>query len=114
MPASMALISQAYPDPARRARAVAIWSTGSAIASSSAPLLGGILALATWRLIFLINLPVGTAAIRLLRKASASAHHPARFDWAGQLTGTLVGFRNLVVVSDLERYVWGGARHAAC
>jgi len=26
MPASMALIGQAYPDPARRARAVAVWA----------------------------------------------------------------------------------------
>ena len=35
MPSSMALIGQAYPDPARRARAVAVWAMGGAIASSS-------------------------------------------------------------------------------
>jgi len=38
MPASMALIGQAYPDPARRARAVAVWAMGGAVASSSGPL----------------------------------------------------------------------------
>src|SRR4051794_7302849 len=43
MPASMALIGQAYPDPARRARAIALWAMGGAIASSSGPVLGGVL-----------------------------------------------------------------------
>ena len=38
MPSSMALISQAHPDPARRARAVAVWAMGGAVASSSGPL----------------------------------------------------------------------------
>src|SRR5262249_3585234 len=34
MPSAMALIGQAYPDPVRRARAVAVWAMGGAIASS--------------------------------------------------------------------------------
>jgi EmrB/QacA subfamily drug resistance transporter len=89
MPASMALITQAYPDPRRRAHAVAMWATGSAVASSSAPLIGGLLALASWRLIFIINVPAGAAAIALLLRAAASPRHPAPFDWTGQVTGTL-------------------------
>ena len=48
MPSSMALIGQAYPDPTRRARAVAIWAMGGAIASSSGPVLGGFLTLINW------------------------------------------------------------------
>ena len=32
MPSSMALIGQAYPDPAKRARAVAMWAMGGAVA----------------------------------------------------------------------------------
>ncbi len=47
MPSSMTLVGQAYPDPARRARAVAVWAMGGAIASSSGSLLGGLLSLAT-------------------------------------------------------------------
>ena len=68
MPASMALIGQAYPDPLRRARAVAAWAMGGAVASSSGPVLGGLLTLASWRWIFLVNLPVGTSALVLLRR----------------------------------------------
>ena len=43
MPASMALVTHAYPDPDRRARAVALWSLGGVAASTSGPLLGGVL-----------------------------------------------------------------------
>src|SRR5215210_889831 len=52
MPSSMALIGQAYPDPAKRARAVAMWAMGGAVASSSGPVLGGLLTLISWRMIF--------------------------------------------------------------
>src|SRR5439155_27188397 len=63
MPASMALVSQAYPDRAKRARAVAVWAKGGAIASSSGPVLGGLLTLVSWRLIFVVNVPVGAVAL---------------------------------------------------
>ena len=53
MPSSMALITHAYPDPVRRARAVALWSMGGVAASTSGPVLGGLLSLVSWRLIFL-------------------------------------------------------------
>src|SRR4051794_29447422 len=45
MPSSMALIGHAYPDPVTRARAVAVWAMGGAVASSSGPVLGGLLTL---------------------------------------------------------------------
>ena len=45
MPSSMALIGQAYPDLVRRARAVAVWAVGGAIASTCGPVLGGVLTL---------------------------------------------------------------------
>jgi EmrB/QacA subfamily drug resistance transporter len=89
MPSSMALIRQAYPDPARRARAIALWAMGGAIASSSAPVLGGLLSLASWRLIFFVNVPVGLVAMALLARAEHSPRHPAPFDWAGQVTAVL-------------------------
>jgi len=89
MPASMALIGRAYPDPARRARAVGVWAMGGAIASSAGPLLGGVLTLVSWRLIFIINVPAGAAALLLLSRVQRSPHRPAPFDWAGQITAVL-------------------------
>ncbi|RKR30550.1 MFS transporter [Arthrobacter oryzae] len=86
LPASMALIGEAFPDPAKRARAVGMWAMGGALASISGPVLGGLLSLVDWRLIFLINLPVGAAALILLGRVPRSAHRTVPVDWAGQLT----------------------------
>jgi MFS family permease len=86
MPSSMALIGQAYPDPVARARAVAAWAMGGAVASSSGPLLGGVLSLLTWRLIFVVNVPAGAVTLLLLARTRPSPHRPAPFDWAGQAT----------------------------
>ena len=85
MPASMALIGQAYPAPVSRARAVAVWAMGGAVASSSGPVLGGLLTLDSWRLIFLLNLPVGALALVLLTRTGTSPHHERPFDPVGQL-----------------------------
>ncbi len=84
MPASMALLSQAYPERPRRARAVALWAMGGVAASTSGPLVGGLLTLVSWRLIFLINLPVGAVAIALVARTAPSPRGGAAFDWAGQ------------------------------
>ncbi|AEK42271.1 MFS transporter [Amycolatopsis mediterranei] len=89
MPSSMALIGQAFPDPARRARAVAVWAMGGAVASSVGPVLGGVLTLASWRWIFLINLPAGAVALALLARVAPSAHHRVPFDRYGQVTGVV-------------------------
>jgi MFS transporter, DHA2 family, methylenomycin A resistance protein len=89
MPASMALIRQAYQEPRARARAVGIWAMGGAVASSSGPVLGGVLTLIDWRLIFFINVPVGAVALLLLARTGASERRPAPLDPIGQFTGAL-------------------------
>jgi MFS transporter, DHA2 family, methylenomycin A resistance protein len=89
MPSSMALISHAYPDPVRRGRAVALWSMGGVAASVSGPVLGGLLTLMSWRLIFFVNVPAGVAALLLLRRTVRSPHHDVPFDWAGQVAAVL-------------------------
>jgi EmrB/QacA subfamily drug resistance transporter len=89
MPSSMALVSQAYADPVKRARAVAMWSMGGVLASTSGPLLGGVLTLVSWRLIFFINVPAGLVALALLTRVAHSPRHARPFDWAGQVTAVL-------------------------
>jgi EmrB/QacA subfamily drug resistance transporter len=89
MPSSMALIGQAFPNPVRRARAIGMWAMGGAAASSAGPVTGGLLTLASWRLIFFINVPAGAAALILLARTSPSPRRWAPFDWAGQATAVL-------------------------
>jgi EmrB/QacA subfamily drug resistance transporter len=89
MPSAMALLREAFPDPGPRARALAVWAMGGAVASSAGPVLGGVLDVLDWRLIFFINLPVGAIALALLARTRPSPRRPAAFDWAGQVTAVL-------------------------
>jgi EmrB/QacA subfamily drug resistance transporter len=89
MPSSMALISHAYPDSVRRGRAVALWSMGGVAASTSGPVLGGLLALVSWRLIFFVNVPACVSALLVLARSARSPHHRVPFDWAGQAAAVL-------------------------
>src|SRR5207253_4641444 len=71
MPASLALLLAEFP-PRERALAVAVWSATGAIAAAAGPPVGGLLVQASWRWVFLVNLPVGIvtafAAVRVLRE----------------------------------------------
>ncbi|MFI6803232.1 MFS transporter [Streptosporangium canum] len=89
MPTSMALVRHAFPDPVARARAVGVWAMGGAAASVAGPVLGGLLSLASWRMIFWINLPVGVITLLLLSRAPHSPVRPAPFDWIGQVTAVM-------------------------
>jgi MFS transporter, DHA2 family, methylenomycin A resistance protein len=89
MPSSMALIGQAYPDPVKRARAVAVWAMGGAVASTSGPVLGGLLTLLSWRWIFVVNVPVGAVALVLLARTARSPHRPVPFDRVGQVAAVV-------------------------
>ncbi len=89
MPASLTLVSQSYPDGRQRARAVGIWALGGAVASTSGPVIGGLLTLLDWRLIFFINVPAGAIALWMLRPVAPSTRRPAPFDWWGQVTAVV-------------------------
>jgi DHA2 family methylenomycin A resistance protein-like MFS transporter len=95
LPASMALIREAFPDPARRARALGIWAVGGAVAGLVGQPLGGLLTTIDWRWVFTINLPVCLGMLALLRAVATSPTRPAAFDWAGQALAVL-GLATLV------------------
>lgn len=67
MPASMALIRQAYPEPA----------------------IGGWLVSLDWRWIFFVNLPVGLLTLAFLARTPPSPRRPAPFDAVGQATAVI-------------------------
>ncbi|WP_371273125.1 MFS transporter [Streptomyces sp. MUSC 14] len=90
MPASLALIRQAYDDVRARARAIALWTVGGSVAMAAGPVLGGLLTdSAGWRAVFLLNLPVGAVILALLVRVPRSPRRPAALDGGGQLTAVL-------------------------
>ncbi|MFE0653516.1 MFS transporter [Streptomyces sp. NPDC059534] len=89
LPSSLALLRETFPDPARRAKAIALWGVGGSVGSAAGPVAGGLLTMADWRLIFFVNLPVGAAALLLLRRAARSPARPTPFDWTGQVTAVV-------------------------
>jgi DHA2 family methylenomycin A resistance protein-like MFS transporter len=89
LPASLALIREAYSDAVQRARAIAVWAVGGAVASAAGPAVGGFLTLLSWRMIFFINLPVGLVALSLLFRIPRSPRRTVPFDWAGQVAAVV-------------------------
>src|SRR4051794_18002105 len=61
-PTSLGLLVNATPME-RRVRAVRIWAATGALAAAVGPAVGGVLVEASWRWVFLVNLPVGVAAL---------------------------------------------------
>jgi MFS transporter, DHA2 family, methylenomycin A resistance protein len=90
LPASLALVRQAYGDPARRAKAIAVWAVGGTVALAGGPVAGGALTSGlSWRAIFFLNVPAGLVALALLARAPRSPLRAAPLDPAGQVTAVL-------------------------
>jgi EmrB/QacA subfamily drug resistance transporter len=78
VPSALALVLNAFP-AARRSHAVALQSAVGAAAAGLGPSLGGLLvAAASWRLVFLVNVPLGAAAALLARRQLAESRAPGR------------------------------------
>ncbi|MEH1168747.1 MFS transporter [Micromonospora sp. CPCC 205539] len=64
MAVSLGMIVRLFPEPAERARAIAVFSFTGAAGASIGTVAGGVLTeVAGWRSIFLINLPIGVAIL---------------------------------------------------
>jgi EmrB/QacA subfamily drug resistance transporter len=72
MPTSLAILLAEFPAQ-QRALAVAVWSATGAVAAAAGPPVGGLLVQASWRWVFLVNLPIGLVtavlAARVLRES---------------------------------------------
>lgn len=59
LPAGLAALSDAWPGPRERAKALGAWSSISAVATALGPAVGGLLVAAlSWRAVFWINVPL--------------------------------------------------------
>jgi NTE family protein len=91
IPAALGLLLAAFP-PQRWAAVIAAWGAVSSVAAALGPPLGGLLTDAgSWRLVFLINVPVGIVTVwlgvRWLRESRASEAAPPDLPGAALLAG---------------------------
>lgn len=117
VPTSMALLLPAFPRE-RQPVAIGLWGATNSLAAAIGPALGGALVeLADWRLVFLVNIPVGIIAVfaaqRVLteRQAGDDRRLPDLAGTAAIAVGTA-----LVVLAIVEgnEWGWGSTATIAC
>ena len=76
VPASLALVVDAFPEE-QRAHAIGLWGATAAVAAGLGPPMGGALVeLGGWRWAFLINIPFGLAAVWVARSQLVESRAP--------------------------------------
>ena len=86
-PVAMSIIRNTFEDPRERAQAIGIWAAVVGISLALGPVLGGLLVGLSWRAVFLVNIPIGLAAIALTARfvPESRAPRPRRPDPVGQV-----------------------------
>ena len=86
VPGSLAIISAMFPEN-ERGRAIGTWAGASALTTALGPVVGGWLVDTwSWRVIFLINVPIAVAAVALAMwrmPESRDESHDVTVDWLG-------------------------------
>ena len=93
LPGTLAIITNAFPEPDRQARAIGIWAGIGSLALPAGPLLGGALVQGLgWRAVFFLNLPIvmvaGAVALRVVHESREAEGR--RLDRAGIALGGLL------------------------
>jgi EmrB/QacA subfamily drug resistance transporter len=107
VPASQLLVMAAHPAE-QRMKVIGVMAGVAALASALGPVLGGLAVdLAGWRLVFLVNLPVGLAALAIGRRLQAPPKRPTagRPDLAG--SGLAIAAVGALALGAVQGPVWG-------
>lgn len=112
VPASLALVVEAFPEE-RRAHAIGLWGATAAVAAGLGPPMGGALVeLGGWRWAFLVNIPFGLAAVWVARRQLVESRAPGvrripDLRGAALLAGGLAAL-NVAIVKGND-WGWGSA-----
>jgi EmrB/QacA subfamily drug resistance transporter len=105
-PTSLGLVLASY-EPGRRQGAVRAWTAVGGLAAAIGPVVGGLLVAASWRWVFLVNVPVGMAALAVgwRRLPAVPGHATERPDPLGVVLVT--GGVGLLTFGLVEGHGWG-------
>ena len=105
---SLAIATLAFP-PERRARAIGIWAAVSSVALAVGPLVGGVVVeFASWRWLFLLNLPLAVVGLVVLLAAMPESRDESaggRIDVVGVIV--LSAGLTLLVLALVQGKSWG-------
>jgi EmrB/QacA subfamily drug resistance transporter len=108
IPSSLALVLASF-DRGHQSHAVALWTAVGAAAAGVGPSLGGLLiSISDWRLVFLVNVPIGIVAIALAQRLLVESRAPGRRrmpDMLGALIFALA--TGLLVLGIVKGGDWG-------
>lgn len=108
VPSSLALIIATFA-VSEQAHAIGRWTAWTTAAFLVGPLLGGVLVdLASWRLVFWINLPPIAVALLLMRRLGHEAPPAtrARIDWPGAALGVVGLAGTVFALIEQGRFGW--------
>ncbi|HZC33937.1 MAG TPA: MFS transporter [Candidatus Bathyarchaeia archaeon] len=92
VPGSLAIITSAFEGPVR-ARAFGLWAAATSALTLVGPILGGVLVDSlSWRVAFLINIPLVVVAVWATRTHVEESRDPGadgHFDWLGAFVGAV-------------------------
>jgi EmrB/QacA subfamily drug resistance transporter len=111
LPTSLGLMLPEF-EPERRHVAIGMWAATGGIAAASGPPLGGLLVQADWRLVFLVNVPVGLLGLLFGARTLAERREQAtaRPDLPGALTLILAIGALVVAIVKGQEWGWGSPR----
>jgi EmrB/QacA subfamily drug resistance transporter len=106
LPTSLGLMLPEF-GPEERHVAIGVWAATGGIAAAAGPPLGGLLVQADWRLVFLVNVPVGLAGLLFGLRTLAERREVggARPDLLG--AGALIVAIGSLVVAIVKGQEWG-------
>ncbi len=108
VPASLALIVEAFP-AAKRSHAIGLWGASAALAAGLGPPIGGALVEAGgWRWAFIINIPFGLAALWAGRRLLVESRAPGRRRLPDLKGAALsAGMLGLLTLGIVQGNAWG-------
>jgi EmrB/QacA subfamily drug resistance transporter len=107
---SLALVAQEFPSGPERGMAMGIYGATIGIAVAIGPLVGGLLTDGFgWESVFLLNVPIGLAAIGVTYWKVAESRDPnaTRIDWGGLVTFSLALFVLVLALVRGNDEGWG-------